>query len=211
VTEKLAGTVTTGGVVSTRLTVIVKPPDAVFECESVAEHETVVSPTGNRLPDDGLQLGVIGPSTSSLAEAVYETVFPDALSVVTAKSDGKVRTGGVVSTTAARVTVTVNDACPVFEWASVAEQVTVVAPIGKVLPESWSHVGVSVPSTVSVAVADGYETAVPAGFEVSTATSAGTVTVGEVVSPTVTVKVLEYGSPASVVVEQVTVVSSTGK
>ena len=113
----------------------VKPPEPVFECESVAEHETAVAPTGNKLPDAGLHVGVIGPSTSSVADAVYETVFPDALSVVTAKSDGKVRTGGVVSTTAASVTVTVNDACPVFEWASVAEQVTVVVPIGNVLPE----------------------------------------------------------------------------
>jgi hypothetical protein len=117
------------------LTVTVKPAEAVFEWESVAEHETPVAPTGNRLPDAGVQLGVIGPSTSSVADAVYETTFPEALSVGTAKSVGTVRTGGVVSTTAARVTVTVNDACPVFEWASVAEQVTVVAPIGNVLPE----------------------------------------------------------------------------
>jgi hypothetical protein len=136
VTEKLAGTVTTGGVVSTRLTVIVKLPDARFECESSALHVTTVSPTGNRLSEAGLQLNAATGSSTSPADAVYETVFPDALSVVSEKSAGKVRTGGVVSTTAARVTVTVNDACPVFVWTSVAEQVTVVEPIGKVLFDS---------------------------------------------------------------------------
>jgi hypothetical protein len=64
-----AGTVITGAVVSTRTTVIVKLLCAVFPCESVALHVTVVWPTGNLLPEDGLQDGVSGPSTLSFALA----------------------------------------------------------------------------------------------------------------------------------------------
>jgi hypothetical protein len=64
-----AGTVITGAVVSTRTTVIVKLLCAVFPCESVALHVTVVWPTGNLLPEDGLQDGVSGPARKRFALA----------------------------------------------------------------------------------------------------------------------------------------------
>jgi hypothetical protein len=63
------GTVITGAVVSTRTTVIVKLVCAVFPCESVALHVTVVWPTGNLLPEDGLHPTGTGPSTLSFALA----------------------------------------------------------------------------------------------------------------------------------------------
>jgi hypothetical protein len=66
---KLAGTVSTGAVVSTRFTVTVKLFCDVFPCESVAVHVTVVWPSGNVLPDAGAQLGVTGPSRLSVALA----------------------------------------------------------------------------------------------------------------------------------------------
>ena len=52
-------------------------------------------------------------------------------------ADGQVTTGGVVSTT-----VTLNEQLPVLLDESVAEQVTVVVPFGKVLPEAGVQVGV---------------------------------------------------------------------
>ena len=78
--------------------------------------------------------------------------MPALLSLVVVMSDGRVSTGGVVSTT---VTVTLNDAEPVFPWLSVALQVTIVVPGGKVLPDGGLHVGVRAPSTTSLAVASG--------------------------------------------------------
>jgi hypothetical protein len=39
----------------------------VFALESAAEHLTTVRPTGNRLPDKGLQVTGTTPSLSSLA------------------------------------------------------------------------------------------------------------------------------------------------
>ena len=66
---KLAGTVITGGVVSTSTTVTVKLFWPVLPCESVAVQVTVVGPSGNVLPEAGAQLGTIGPSRSSFALA----------------------------------------------------------------------------------------------------------------------------------------------
>src|SRR5436190_1196885 len=81
-TEKSAGTDTTGGNVSLRLTVTVKDAEPVFPCESVALHVTVVVPTGKLLPDAGLHVGVSGPSTVSFALAApYVTAAPPGLSV----------------------------------------------------------------------------------------------------------------------------------
>jgi hypothetical protein len=57
-------------------------------------------------------------------------------------------TGGVVSTT----TVTVNVADELLPAASVAVQVTVVAPAAKVEPDAGEQFTGSVPSTLSVAV-----------------------------------------------------------
>jgi hypothetical protein len=58
-----------------------------------------------------------------------------------------VMTGGVVSTT-----VTVKLVDDVLLRASVAEQVTVVVPSGKVLPLAGEQVTVTAPSTMSLAV-----------------------------------------------------------
>jgi hypothetical protein len=48
--------------------------------------------------------------------------------------------------------VTVNMQLPVFDDESVAVQLTVVTPFGKVEPEAGTQVGVSEPSQLSVAV-----------------------------------------------------------
>ena len=61
-----------GGVVSRTVTMDVAL--ALFPCESVAVHDTVVAPTGNVLPDDGEQAGVEPPSTMSDADAENVTV-----------------------------------------------------------------------------------------------------------------------------------------
>ena len=60
-------------------------------------------------------------------------------------------------------------------------QVTVVVPIGNVEPEDGVHVGPLVTPTASEAVTV-YVTTAPAGLEVSTVISDGTVMVGGVVS-----------------------------
>jgi len=49
--------------------------------------------------------------------------------------------------------VTLNEPVAVLPWASVAEQVTVVGPFGKNDPEAGRQLGVTGPSTRSVAVA----------------------------------------------------------
>src|SRR5207244_10511677 len=136
------------------------------------------------------------------------TVVPELDSVSTEKSAGTVTTGGVVSL---RDTVTVKEAEPVLPCASVALHVTVVVPTGKLLPDGGLHVGVSEPSTMSVAVASPYVTVFPPGSSVEVVTFAGTVTLGGVVSSTVTVPVACTGVRSSVVVLQVTVVCPSGK
>jgi hypothetical protein len=178
-TLKLAGTLTTGGVWSTRFTVTLKLALPVLPWESVAVHVTFVVPIGKVLPEDGLQLTGSGPSTLSFALAENVTAVPPVDSLSTEKSAGTLTTGGVVSS---MLTVTVKDAEPVFPCESVALHVTVVVPTGKVLPDAGLHVGVSGPSTMSVAVASPYVTAFPPGLSVEVETFAGGVTVGGVVS-----------------------------
>src|SRR5919205_256239 len=207
-TPKLPGTLTTGAVWSTRFTVTPKLALPVLPCESVALHVTVVVPTGKLLPEDGLQLGVSAPSTLSFALAEKVTVRPPVDSVSTEKSPGTDTTGGVVSF---RLTVTVKEAEPGFPCESVALHVTVVVATGKLLPHGGLHVGVSGPSTTSVAVASPYVTVFPPGSSVVVETFAGAVTVGGVVSCTVTVPVCSTGVRSSVVVSQVTVVCPRGK
>ena len=89
------------------------------------------------------------------------TTAPAELVASAVMSAGTVITGGVVS--ACSVTVTVNDAEPVFPAASLAVQVTVVVPIANVDPEAGAHVGVIGEVTASVAVAVNVTTA-PAGL-----------------------------------------------
>ena len=73
---------------------------------------------------------------------------PVALVASTVASDGIVSTGPVVS-----FTVTVNDAELLFPCVSVAVQVTLVGPNGKVDPLAGVQVTATVPSTTSLAVA----------------------------------------------------------
>jgi hypothetical protein len=112
------------------------------------------------------------PSTRSEAEAENVTTAPLELVAGTVMSDGSVSVGGVLSTT-----FTLNDAEPVLPALSVAEQVTLVEPIAKVLPEAGLQVGVIAPSTGSDAEALNVTTA-PLGPVALTVMSGGTVTTG---------------------------------
>ena len=60
--------------------------------------------------------------------------------------------GVSISTAVVSLTVTVNVSLPSLPFASVAEHVTVVSPIGNVDPDAGAHAGVSGPSTMSLAV-----------------------------------------------------------
>src|SRR3989449_2630460 len=140
-----SGTVTCGAVVS--LTVIVNEDEPVFPWASVAVQSTLVVPSGNMDPDDGLQIAATGPSMMSVAPAENETVAPPDPVASTTMSRGTVSDGGVVSTTR-----TVKEAMPVLPWASVARHTTVVAPNPNIEPEAGVQTGVSLPSTRSSAV-----------------------------------------------------------
>src|SRR6266852_2614584 len=96
---------------------------------------------------------------------------------------GRVSAGGVVSWT-----VTVKVPFAVLPWVSVAVQFTVVLPSAKVLPEAGEQLGVTEPSTVSLAVAVKV-TAAPLGPVASAVRLAGRVWGGGVVSLDVKVKV----------------------
>jgi hypothetical protein len=173
----------------------------------LAEHETFVAPTGKFEPDAWLQVGVREPSTLSLAETVKSTVVPPAAGESLLMSAGTETTGSVVSRT-----VTVKVSLPVLPCASVAEHVSVVAPIGNVAPEAGAQVGVSGPSTLSVAVAVKL-TAAPAAEVASAVMFAGAWTTGFVVSTRVTVTSNDALAlfPCASVAEHETFVVPTGK
>src|SRR5215471_5167476 len=99
-------------------------------------------------------------------------------------SAGRVTTGGVVSPPCDWLTTIVKLAEPVLPWASVAEHVTRVEPIGNAVPDAGVHVAVTEPSTRSLALAVNVST-LPPGLVAESTRSAGTVTVGGVVSRTV--------------------------
>jgi hypothetical protein len=145
-TFALAGTVTTGPVVSVTVTVNEAAP--LLPRASVAVHVTVVAPTGNVDPLAGVQLTATLPSIPSFAVAVYVKGAPVAPVASTVAWAGTVTTGPVVS-----VTVTVKDAVRLLPRASAAVQLTVVVPSGKVDPLAGVHVTVTAPSTASVAEA----------------------------------------------------------
>src|SRR5512141_1718174 len=84
-----------GAVVSTTDTRNV--PDASLPWLSVAEHVTVVVPSANVEPDDGVHEGVIDPSTMSFAVALKVATAPAALVASRVMSSGAVTTGAVVS------------------------------------------------------------------------------------------------------------------
>lgn len=116
---------------------------------SVAVQVTVVVPSAKVLPEEGEQLGVMLPSTRSVAEAENATAAPEGPVASTVVAPGTVMVGLVVS-----CTVTPKDALALLPEESVAVQVTVVAPSGKVLPEDGEQLGVMLPSTLSVADAE---------------------------------------------------------
>jgi hypothetical protein len=91
---------------------------------------------------------------------------------------------------------------------SLAEQVTVVVPTVNVEPDAGEQLGVSDPLTRSLADAGPYVMVAPSGLPVVSVTFSGGVTVGAVVSTTVTVN-----EPAAAPVPgstQLTVVGPSG-
>src|SRR5712664_1573439 len=198
-----AGTVRTGPVVS--FTVTVNDAAVWLPCASVAPQVTVVAPNGKVAPLAGVQLVAIGPSSTSVADAVKVNTAPAALVASAVAFAGTVTTGPVVS-----VTVTVNVFVPTLPCASVALHVTVVAPNGNVAPLAGVQLVATAPSNVSVAEAVKVNTA-PAALVASTVAFAGTVTTGPVVSVTVTVNVLVPMLAWLSIALHVTVVAPNGK
>src|SRR5262245_24112836 len=96
-----AGTVITGGVLSTRVIVTLNVVGAAaLPWASVALHVTVVCPTGKFEPEAGAHVTATEPSTRSVAVGfVYVIVFPPGFDVVSVMSPCAAITGGVVSVT----------------------------------------------------------------------------------------------------------------
>src|SRR2546428_10827722 len=176
----------------------------MLPCASLALHVTVVGPDGNIDPLAGVHVVATAPSSASVADAVKVKTAPVALVASTVAFAGTVTTGPVVS-----VTVTVNDAALWLPCASVAMQVTVVAPNGNVDPLVGVQVVATLPSRRSVADAVKLKIA-PAALVASTVACAGTVTTGPVVSVTVTVNEAALSLPCASVAAQVTVVAPNG-
>ena len=81
--------------------VTVKLVEPSFPASSYAVHVTVVVPTEKLLPDDGVHVGPLVTSLSSLAETEYVMVgVPVGVSVETVMSEGTVTVGLVVSDSA---------------------------------------------------------------------------------------------------------------
>ena len=130
------------------VTVTVKLADAALACASAAEHDTAVGPTGKVEPDAGAQLTATLPSTRSLADAAKLTNAPDALVAAIVMFAGTATTGATLSRT-----VTGNTTLAVSPAWFVAEQLTIVRPIGKMEPDAGAHVTGVTPSTGSIAFA----------------------------------------------------------
>lgn len=147
-----AGLPEAGGVAATGAgtgaTVTVKVPVVVWAKASVAVHVTVVTPTGNTAPEAGAQVGV--PLVAVAAR--YVTATPAAEVAVADWLLGRVSTGA-----AGLFTVTMKVAVVVCARLSVVVQVTVVIPMGKVVPDAGAHDGVP-----ALAVGDAYVTTAPA-------------------------------------------------
>lgn len=109
---------------------------------------TVVVPSGKVEPEAGVQVAARGPSTVSLADAEKLATAPEGPVASTVMLAGTVTVGGVVSTTD-----TLKLALLVLPAASLAEQLTVVVPSGKIEPEAGEQLGVMEPSTRSLAEA----------------------------------------------------------
>ena len=113
-------------------------------------HVTVVTPFWNVDPLAGRQLGVPTPGQLSVAVAFeYVTTAVHTFgSVLCVTLAGHVITGACVS-----LTVTVNVQLALLLLASDTEQLTVVTPFWKVVPDAGVHTGVPTPVQLSVAVA----------------------------------------------------------
>jgi hypothetical protein len=92
-------------------------------------------------------------------------------------------------------TMTVKLAVALLRASSRAEQLTVVLPTGKTLPEAGEQTTVTLRSTRSVALIDPYATAAPSAPVGVAVTSAADPNTGRVVSATVTLN-LERETPA---------------
>src|SRR3989442_15093084 len=120
-------------------------------------------------------------------------------------SVGRDSAGGVVSTTP-----TSKVAAPVLPAKSVAVQVTTVVPSEKMDPDVGVHETATDPSTISEADEENVTTA-PVGPVASTENGEGTVTIGGVVSTTVTMNAPVAVLPAASETEQLTVVMPKGE
>jgi hypothetical protein len=104
--------------------------------ESTAEHVTCVVPTGKSVPDWGVhETERLTPNASVANGGLYETSVPEEVLAVTLRVGIEVMVGVLVGD----VTSTENDAVVVFPVESVAEQTTVVVPIGNSEPEEGLH------------------------------------------------------------------------
>jgi len=116
---------------------------------SLAEQVTVVTPTEKLVPEAGVQETGLEPSQASVAVAENVAIAepePTGLSVRLI-GDGQLTVGPWLSAT---VTVKLHE-LPLPN-VSEAEQVTVVTPFGKLLPEAGEHVTARAPSQASLAV-----------------------------------------------------------
>jgi len=177
----------------------------MFPLESVAEQLTVVVPMGNKEPDEGMQLTGTGPSIWSYADATKLTTAPDAFEAFTVILDGNVNTGGALS-----VTVMLKLPWALFPFESVAEQLTVVVPMGNREPDAGTQVTGTGPSTRSFADAVKLTT-VSEALDAVTVISEGNVNAGGVVSTTVTLKLAVPIFPFVSVAVQLTAVVPRGK
>ena len=199
-----AGTATAGDSLSSTRTV--KVLLAVLFAASLAEHVTVVVPSGNVLPDAGEQLLSVTPTLSlvSSANATTAVAFP--------ASVGRVMSAGTVTVGAsASFTRTVKVLLVVLFAASFAKHVTVVGPSGNVLPEAGEHV-LEAGTTPTLSDTDGSAHVTTAVFfpaSVSFVMSTGCTIVGACMSTTVTVNALKPQFPQSSLDWQFTVVVPT--
>jgi hypothetical protein len=192
-----------GGVVSTTVTVVVAV--ALLPAASRAVNVTVVAPGGN------IAGGLLDTATEPLAVSFAvgigtATAVPDGPACSTVMGGGTpLNVGGVVSTT-----VTVVVAVALLPAASAAVNATVVTPRGKIAGALLDTM--TEPLTVSFAVGIGTVTDAPDGPACSTVTGGGTpLSVGGVVSTTVTVVVAVTVLPAASRAVNVTVVAPPGK
>jgi hypothetical protein len=76
-------------------TIILNDLVAAFPYTSLAVHDTVVVPTGNVEPEEGIH-EIVGVPRLAVAVTVYVTTVPITLVAVVVMSAGTVKTGGIV-------------------------------------------------------------------------------------------------------------------